>query len=451
MSCRSSKVPEIIDKPDNRKRLFALSAIDVMPILNDVSAHNSNPARYRKGFWAIAFAFTVALGFTTVPAPLWSLYRQQDHFSSFTVTVVFAAYGMGVALSLFLAGHLSDWHGRRRLMVPALSLNLISGVIFLTSTGVAGLTIARVLSGLGVGAVTATATAWISELHAHERPGADSRRAEVVSTAANLGGLGLGAIVSGAIAQWGGSPLTLPYVVFIAAQLLALGFVFVAPETRSPADPRPRYRPQRVSVPRQSRARYFSAAGAAMFTFAALGLLTSLAPSFVSGTLHHTSHVLAGAVAGGAFIVAVVAQTATASRRPQQQLATAIPAIVLGLGLLTLAVWLPAPSLAVFIAGVIVIGFGAGLMFKGAVGTVAALASEENRAEALAGLFLAAYLGLAGPVIGLGVMLQYLSPRVSLLLFASALGAGIVSAAPALLGSPRARGRSRLKPEPVPD
>jgi MFS family permease len=185
--------------------------------------------------------------------------------------------------------------------------------------------------------------------------------------------------------------------------------------------------------------------------FAAFGLLTSLAPSFIAGTLHHTSRALAGAVTFAVFAAAVAAQSLSASRTPRQLLLAAIATLPLGLLLLTLAVWLPVPSLGVFVAGVIVIGIGAGLTFKGAIGTVSALATEENRAEALAGLFLAAYLGLAGPVIGLGLAMQYLSPRVSLLLFAGVLGAGILMAAPALLGGGPANPRLRLEAQPVTD
>jgi predicted MFS family arabinose efflux permease len=60
-------------------------------------------------------------------------------------------------------------------------------------------------------------------------------------------------------------------------------------------------------------------------------------------------------------------------------------------------VWLPAPSFAVFLAGDLIAGAGAGLLFKGAIGTVSEVSLPERRAEALAGLYLAACLGLAGP------------------------------------------------------
>ena len=120
----------------------------------------SAPTRRRSGFWVVALGFTMAMAFTTVPTPLWSLYAQRDHFSSLTVTFAFAVYAVAVAVSLLLAGHVSDWYGRRRVLMPALALEILAAVVFLVWSALPGLLLARVLSGLAVGAVTATATAW---------------------------------------------------------------------------------------------------------------------------------------------------------------------------------------------------------------------------------------------------------------------------------------------------
>ncbi|HWD11274.1 MAG TPA: MFS transporter, partial [Solirubrobacteraceae bacterium] len=390
------------------------------------SAPRARPSGF--GFWAVAVAFTTAMAFTTVPTPLWSLYAQRDHLSSLTVTLVFAVYALAVALSLFLAGHLSDSHGRRRVLMPALALEILAGAVFVLWPSLPGLLLARVLSGLGVGAVTATATAWLGEL------GDGSRRAQVVAIGANLGGLGLGGLISGFLAQWAGQALLVPVVLVTAALALAWVALLAAPETRVRRSPLPRYHPQRLAVPAGSRGRFLAAALGAAITFAVFGLLTSLAPSFLAGTLRQPSHALAGAVAFAVFATAALTQTLSASRPTHQLLSAAIPAMLAGLVLLTIAVWLPSPSLGVFLAGDIVVGAGGGLMFKGAIATVAEISSQEHRAEALAGLFLAAYLGLAGPVIGLGALTQVASPRVSLLAFAGLLALGILAAAPALLG-----------------
>jgi MFS family permease len=114
--------------------------------------------------------------------------------------IAFAVYAVAVAISLVLAGHLSDTSGRRRLLVPAITLNVVAGLVFVVWPALPGLLVARVLSGLGVGAATATASVWLAELEARRRPGAGSHRAQIISTAANLGGLGLGGLIAGILA-----------------------------------------------------------------------------------------------------------------------------------------------------------------------------------------------------------------------------------------------------------
>ncbi|MEV8615086.1 MFS transporter [Amycolatopsis sp. NPDC051373] len=72
-------------------------------------------------------------------------------------------------------------------------------------------------------------------------------------------------------------------------------------------------------------------------------------------------------------------------------------------GIAVLAVGMHAASLPVFLLAGIIAGAGAGVLFKSAVGHVATTATPARRGEALAGLFLASYLGLALLPAGLGV------------------------------------------------
>ena len=231
------------------------------------------------GFWIVGFAFAVAMAFSTVPAPLYVLYQARDQFSALLVTVIFAAYAVGVIASLFLAGHISDWLGRRRIAVVALAVNMLSGLIFLAWPSVPGLITGRVICGVSIGMLTATATAYLSELHAAARPGQPPARAEITATAANLGGLGLGTLLAGLLAQYAWAPLRLPYLVTEALMLAAVIGLALAPETVARPRPRPRYRPQRVSVPPAHRSRFYAAGFAAAAEFALFGLFTSLVGS----------------------------------------------------------------------------------------------------------------------------------------------------------------------------
>jgi len=375
--------------------------------------------RHGAGFWIAGYAFAVTMSFSTVPAPLYVLYQARDHFGALMVTVIFAAYAMGVIASLFLVGHVSDWVGRRRIALIALIVSMLSGAAFLAWPSVPGLIAGRVISGISVGMVTATVTAYLSELHAAARPGQPTARAEITAAAANLGGLGLGALLAGLLAQYAVAPLRLPYLVSEILLLAGALVLMLVPETVQRPHPRPRYRPQRVSVPAAHRSLFYAAGFAAAADFALFGLFTSLAPVFLAGTLHEHSHALAGLTTFAVFGAAALAQIATSRAGLRRQLGVGQSALAVGLALVTLAVW--RPSLALLLVGGVLAGGGAGAAFKGCISTVIFIAPPQARGEALAGVFLAAYVGLAVPVLGLGIATQLLSTRVAVLGFSAVL------------------------------
>jgi MFS family permease len=392
------------------------------------------------GFWIVALTFLTLAAFTTVPSPLYGLYQARDGFSEFMLTVVYAAYALGVVGALALAGHLSDWYGRKRLLIPAAAFAVASAIVFLAFKSVPGLLVARVLSGISIGLTQSTATAYLAELHAGHRPDAPGTRAQVTATTVNMGGLGVGALVAGLLAQWVGDPLTVPYVVFLIVAAVALVAVAISPETREAVTPRPRYRPQRASVPAEARGEFCAAALSAFIVFAAMGLFAGLSGLFLVVALRHPSHALAGATLFAVFSSGVIAQLATMRWSPRRVLAAGMALMLLGLAVTVTAVWLPAPSLALFILGGAVTGAGGGAIFKGAVATVIRIARPESRAEALAGTYLAAFVGLSVPIVGAGVALaEGVSPRATLLAFAIAVAIGILVSAVKLLAGPPAR------------
>jgi hypothetical protein len=402
--------------------------------------------RHQRSFWVVAFAFLVVMAFSTVPSPLYGLYRVRDHFSLFMVTVIYAVYAVGVIGALLLAGHISDWYGRRRLFLASICVAIISAIVFLTSKGLGALLAARLVDGISVGIVLSAATAYMTELGAVGRPDASRGRAQLITTATNVGGLGIGAFAAGALAQWVANPLTVPYLVFLVALVLGAIGVALAPETQEGPHPRPRYHPQRPYVPPDGRSRYIAAALSTFMAFAAVGLFVGLAGLFLAVTLHHPALVLAGGVIAAMFTGSVLAQILTASWPVSRVLEAGMAAMVVGLGVAVLAVWLAHPSLGLFIFGGILIGGGGGAIFKGAVGTVLSISPPDRIAESLVGVFLSSYLGLSVPVVGAGITLaRNVSPKITILGFAIAVTVGIAGSAIKLVGGPTARTSSATK------
>lgn len=356
------------------------------------------PARLRVshglGFRVVAVAFATALAFSTVPTPLYALYQQRDGFPPFLITVIFAAYAVGVMLSLYLAGHVSDWLGRRRVLLAGLLAEAFAAALFLLWPEVPGLIVARLLSGAGIGVITATATAHLSELRPQTRPG-------LVATVVNAGGLALGPLVGGVFARFAAEPLRTPFAVFLGVLLLEAIAVSLVPETVERREERPAYRPQRLSLPPAARPRFAGAAIGAFAAFALSGLVMALAPTLLAHELHQPSRLLAGIAPFTMLGSAALAQLGFArfGARPQLRAGYAL----MGSGLVALAGSAFAGSLPLFFAGGAVAGAGFGLGFRASVGTVAALTDDLTRGEVLAALFLAAYAGLVAPVLLIGL------------------------------------------------
>ncbi|MFF1818768.1 MFS transporter [Kribbella sp. NPDC058245] len=383
------------------------------------------------GFWVIAAAFLITMAFSTVPTPLYAIYQRRDGFPTYLITIIFAAYAVGVMVSLYLAGHVSDWLGRRRVALLAVLAEAVAAAIFLIWPDVAGLLIARFISGIGVGVLTATATAHLSELRKIARPAEDPSRSALISSMVNLGGLAFGPLVGGILAQYVGSPLERPYEIFLVLLLLSAIGIAMVPETVERMEERPAYRPQRVALPSAARPLFFASAIGAFAAFSIFGLFTSLAPTFLAGVLHQPSRILAGVVTFAVFIAGAGSQVVFVRMERRNQLRLGL--VFMSVGLIGIAVGGLIPSLALFVIGGVIAGAGVGLVFRGAVATAASLADAGSRGEVLAALFLIAYAGLALPVLAIGLGIALLPAATALLIFSVLIFILVNAAVPRML------------------
>lgn len=382
------------------------------------------------GFWAIAFAFFVITAFSTAPSSLYGIYVQSRGVSALAVTVAYAVYAVGLLMSLLLAGHVSDWYGRRAVLLPAFAVAIVAAVLLLLWVSLAGLLVARVLTGLAVGGAVATATAYLADL-ADGRP----RRAAVTATVANIGGLGAGPLIAGLLAGAGARPLTLPFTVFLVGLVVAGVLVLASPDGEPATHPRPRYHVQRLRLPTQARSQFVAAVSGAFLCFAVFGLFAGLAGRFLA-ELGHPAPALCGLTIFLTFGTGVVVQTTTMHWAPHRLIGAGIVPMLVGVGALVVSAWASPPSLVLFVAGGIIAGAGGGAIFRGSLTLVISTARPHQRAGALATFFTAGYVGVSVPVLGLGVALEHLSWRASLLLFGVAVAAGVLAAAPLLVRRP---------------
>ena len=369
---------------------------------HSLAAERIRPAVPRRvAFWLLAFILTTTMLGTTLPTPLYVIYQAQWHFSAAVVTVTFAVYAAGVLAALLLAGRSSDQAGRKPVLAAALGCSALSTVVFIFAPDVGVLFAGRILSGLSAGLMTGTATAGLTELI----PASASRRASLVATAANMGGLGLGPLIAGLFAQYAPHPTTLVFEVYLAVLAAAGLCLFLIPETVSPRR-WPALRFAGLGIPRQGRAEFIAAGAAGFAAFSLLGLFSALAPTFLGSVLHEDSHAVQGAVVFGLLAVGTVTQLLLA-RFPSRQV------VMAGLGLFLAALALIAAalsqaSMALFLAGTVVGGVAVGAIFLGSLATANRLAPPERRGQAISTYFVLCYCGLIIPVIGVGVASEFI-------------------------------------------
>ena len=370
----------------------------------------------RVAFWLLAFVFAATMLGTTLPTPLYDIYQAQWHFSAAIVTVTFAVYAAGVLLTLLLTGRTSDQAGRKPVLAAALGCSALSTVVFILAPNVGVLMAGRILSGFSAGLMTGTATATLTELI----PASASRRASLVATAANMGGLGLGPLIAGLFAQYGPHPTVLVFQVYLAVLAAAGLCLFLVPETVSPRR-RPVIRFAGLGIPERGRAEFVAAGVAAFAAFSLLGLFAGLAPTFVANVLHEPNHAVQGAVVFGLLAVGTVTQLVLARFGSRRVVMAGLGLFLAALTLIVAA--LAAASMALFLAGTVVGGAAVGAVFLGSLATANRLAPPGRRGQTVSTFFVLCYAGLIVPVVGVGVATLFIGDFPAVLAFSVLLAA----------------------------
>ena len=364
---------------------------------------------------------------TTLPTPLYPLFEERYSFGELTVTVVFAVYAFGVIAGLVVFGNLSDEIGRKPVLMLGLALSALSAFLFLFAGSLAPIYAGRVASGFSAGIFTGTATAMLVDL----APGGRRRMASFVAVIVNLGGLGLGTLLAGLLADYRRSPLRLPFIVDLGLLVPAVLGLLVTPETVQRRALRLRF--QRLSVPSEVRSVFIRGASAGFGSFAVAGVFSSVAPVFLATILGRTSHALAGGIVFIFFGSSIVGQLFVSRLSDRRALISGCALLAGGVGLLALALGIE--SLAALIASAMVVGLGQGLVVGAGLAAINQRAPVERRSETASSFFVVMYVGLSVPVIGVGIAASSWSLRGAGIVFSFAVAALVLAVLASLVRS----------------
>ncbi|WP_051898484.1 MFS transporter [Sciscionella sediminilitoris] len=368
------------------------------------------------GFRLTAAALFALIAGTEIPTPLYVLYHSRFALSATLLTLVFATYAVALIPALIVFGRFADLFGRRRTLMLGLLAAAAGSLLLAVAPDFGWLLAGRAVQGLAVGTATGAATAALVETEPHGKP----HRAAAWATIAVAGGGAGGPLLAGVLAQYAPGPYWLSYAVETVALLgIAAGLLLVRNWPEPPRGTQ-RYRIRIPAVPVGAR-RAFARTGLVVFTVWSVGALyTSVVPSYAAALLGTADLAVLGSVPFA--MLAIAALTQYLCRTLDENRAQLGGLLLLGCGLAALVLAFPERSVLWLSASAVLDGTGLGLGFLGAQARLNRLAAGNNRAELAAAFNICLYLGVALPVLGVGIVADLSSLFIAVLVFAVVIG-----------------------------
>jgi MFS family permease len=376
-------------------------------------------------FAGAALTFAALYLAAGAPTPLLVVFQQEWGFAPWELTIAFATYAIGLLAALLVTGSLSDYFGRRPVLIVALAVELLAMLMFVFAPGIGWVIAARAVQGIATGAATSAFTASIVE-HA---PAHHKRLGTIISSVAPAGGLGLGALLTGVAVQF---TRHAALIVFAAlAVIMAIGAVVTAlsAETVTPRPGAARSLVPHVAVPQAARREFTAAVPVLLGAWMLSGLFLGLAPTIIQDLFGLHSGLLNGATAFVLPEAGAVAGFFLGRLAPRRTTVIGEASILTGTVLIVGGV--AAGVLPLLWLGGLIGGAGFGASFSGALRAIAPLVEPHQRAGLFAAVYVVAYLSFGVPAIIAGLLVAPAGLLVTVLGY----GAAIIFAASAGLAA----------------
>ncbi len=366
-----------------------------------VSGQTGAAAERRAPLWVMtAFSFVSAatvVGSSSAATPLYRLYQESMHLTPLMITMVFAVYAISLLAALLTVGGLSDYVGRKPVILGGLLVNAAAMVLFSYATDVSHLILARAVQGLCVGASTTTLGAAILD--------SDRKRGPLLNSVSAFIGLMVGALGAGLLVTFAPDPFHLVYEVLFAITAVLIVLLWFMPETVSRkrgalASLRPNMR-----VPVQSRAALLLVTPANVASWALGGFYLSLMPTIVATTMGVSAPWVGGVVVATLMLAGAVS-VGVLRQLPSRRLLL-IGTVSLSIGVAVSLLGIQQHSSVALFLGTTIAGVGFGSSFAGVLSTVLPTAEAHQRAGLLAAFYVISYLAFSLPALAAGVSVPF--------------------------------------------
>ena len=361
--------------------------------------------------FSFAGAMLIAASSSAV-TPLYRLYQASMHLTPFWITVVFASYVASLLVALLTVGSLSDYVGRKPVILAALLVNAAAMLLFAEAHHVGQLILARVVQGLSVGVGTTALGAAILDT--------SRARGPLLNSVTAFLGMTSGALGAATLITFAPDPLHLVYDVLLGWTALMIVLLFAMPESCAPkAGAWASLRPH-LGVPPQSRSILVRLTPASIAAWALGGFYLSLIPTVVASAMGVASPWVGGVVVSALMLTAAVAVAAFKDWPSRRLIVMGTSTVPIGVAVSMIGIW--QQQVVVLLAGTVIAGAGFGATFSGTLRSLLPTAHTHERAGLLSAYYLQSYLAFALPAVAAGLAV----PVIGLSTVAYVYGAGVI-------------------------
>jgi hypothetical protein len=333
---------------------------------------------------------------SSAPTPLYHVYQQAWGFSSALLTLIFAVYALSLLTTLLVFGSLSDYLGRRPVILVALLLEILSMLLFIGATDVSWLIAARVLQGVATGIASSALGAAMLDT--------DQQQGPLINSIAPMFGMAIGALGTSVLVEFAPMPLLLAFLVLLAAFVCQVMYLWRVQETVTPQPGVMKSLKPALHVPQRARSTLLLVLPADIAAWALGGFFLSLAPSLLTAATGSRSVLNGGLAVAALTISGAISIMNLRLRAPQLALLVGCSFLAVGVSVILLAVNLG--WLWLFFTGAVVAGVGFGASFLGALRLLLPLAHAHERAGLMATFLVLSYLAFCIPALVAGLAVK---------------------------------------------
>ena len=361
------------------------------------------------GFIGGAMSFAVIYMASSSPIPLYTTYRQMLGLSNADLSISSVLYFAGTVISLLFFARLSNYLGRRPVILSTLVLSSVGCLMFLSLNSAALFLVARFVQGLSCGLGSGCIAAYIVDI-------ASGKKATIATSSAPMIGLALGSFGSGALAQYGYQG-TIYLVVLVILAISGILVLFGEETVQAKKGAATSLCPQ-ISAPGSVRKLLPAASAVFVGTWAIGGFYQAFSAPMAAEQLGTTNLMVAAAVFACLQAPNIIGSTLAGKMETDkaQKLGMAvflisIMAVIFSLSRGTVAAFLISSGFA---------GASWGLAYAGSMRGIMVQTQAADRAGVLSTIYIISYSGAAIPNLIVGKVSAYFD------LFQIAVGYGIL-------------------------